>query len=86
MNPTIADLLTNSSLFILSATMSLVNLLKSTVVIYLLSMSDIFPSQSVFLTRLLTLGILFSTVVNVALVAKLVILGILPSTSTILAL
>ena len=44
MNPTIADLLTNSSLFILSATMSLVNLLKSTVVIYLLSMSDIFPS------------------------------------------
>ena len=44
MNPTIADLLTNSSLFILSATMSLVNLLKSTVVIYLLSMSDIFQS------------------------------------------
>ena len=40
-----------------------------------------------FLTKLLTLGILFSTVVRVVLVvAKLVILGILFLTSLILAL
>ena len=39
-----------------------------------------------FLTKLLTLGILFSTVGKAAFVAKLVILGILPLTTCILAL
>ena len=39
-----------------------------------------------FLTKLLTLGILLSTAVRVVLVAKLVILGIAPLTSFILAL
>ena len=37
-----------------------------------------------FLTRLLTLGILFSTVVNAVFVAKLLTSGILPSISLIL--
>ena len=41
---------------------------------------------SVFLTKLLILGILFSTVVNAAFVAKPLILDILPSLSVILAL
>ena len=40
----------------------------------------------VFLTKLLILGILFSTVVNAAFVAKPLILAILPSISVILAL
>ena len=48
-------------------------------------MSDIFASLFCFLTRLLTLGILFSTAGNAAVVAKPVILGILLSTSAILA-
>ena len=39
-----------------------------------------------FLTKLLTLGILFSTAVGGLVVAKLVILGISPLTSFILAL
>ena len=39
-----------------------------------------------FLTKLLTLGILFSTAVGALVVAKLVILGISPLTSFILAL
>ena len=39
-----------------------------------------------FLTKLLTLGILFSTAVRELVVAKLVILGISPLTSFILAL
>ena len=39
-----------------------------------------------FFTRSLTLGILFSTVVEAAVAAKLVILGISPLTSFILAL
>ena len=39
-----------------------------------------------FLTKLLTLGILFSTVVRAIVVAKLVVLGISPLTSFILAL
>ena len=39
-----------------------------------------------FLTKLLTLGILFSTAVNAELVAKPLILGILPSISVILEL
>ena len=40
---------------------------------------------SVFLTKLLTLGILFSAAVRAVVVAKLVILGILPLISFILA-
>ena len=43
-------------------------------------------SQSVFSTKLLTLGILFSTAVRVVVVDKLIILGILLLTSFILAL
>ena len=39
-----------------------------------------------FLTKLITLGILFSTAVRALVVAKLVILGISPLTSFILAL
>ena len=39
-----------------------------------------------FFTRLLTLGILFSTAVNAEVVAKLVILDVFPSISVILAL
>ena len=39
-----------------------------------------------FLTKLLTLGILFSTVVRAVLVAKLLLLSIFPLTSFILAL
>ena len=39
-----------------------------------------------FFTKLLTSGILFSTAVNAELVAKPVILGILPSISVTLAL
>ena len=50
------------------------------------STSIIFVLQSVFLTKLLILGILFSTVVNAAFVAKPLILDILPSLSVILAL
>ena len=46
-------------------------------------MSNIF---AFFLTRLLALGILFLTAVNAAVVAKPVILGILPCISVILAL
>ena len=42
--------------------------------------------MSDILTKLLTLGILFSTAVRAVVVAKLVILGILPLTSFILAL
>ena len=39
-----------------------------------------------FLTKLLTLGILFSTLVNAVFVAKLLVSGILPSISVILVL
>ena len=46
----------------------------------------IFVLKSVFLTKLLTLDIFFSTAVRVVAVAKLVILDILPLTSFILAL
>ena len=45
-----------------------------------------FVSESVFLTKLLILGILFSTAVNAEVVAKPVIPGILPSISLILVL
>ena len=50
------------------------------------SISLIFVLLSDILTKLLTLGILFSTAVRAVVVAKLVILGILPLTSFILAL
>ena len=49
-------------------------------------MSDILASQSVFWTKLLILGILYSTVVDVELVTKPLILSILLSISLILAL
>ena len=39
-----------------------------------------------YLTKLVILGILFSTIVNAAFVAKLLIPGVLPSISVILAL
>ena len=42
--------------------------------------------QSVFLTRLLTLGALFATVVNAVFVNKLLTSWILPSISAILVL
>ena len=41
-------------------------------------------SKSVFVSKLVTSGILFSTVVNAELVTRPQILGILPSTSVIL--
>ena len=45
-----------------------------------------FVSKYVFFTKLITYGILFSTAVNAALVAALVMLVILSSTSVILEL
>ena len=45
-----------------------------------------FCAINCFLTKLLILGILFSTAVNAAFVAKPLILGILPSILVILAL
>ena len=42
--------------------------------------------ESFFLTKLLTLGVLFSTAVRAVLVAKLVTFGISPLTSFILSL
>ena len=47
-------------------------------------MSFNLASKSVFVTKLVTSGILFSTVVNAKLVARPLILGILPSISVIL--
>ena len=47
-------------------------------------MSFNLASKSVFVTKLVTSGILFSTVVNAKVVAKPLILGILHSTSVIL--
>ena len=58
----------------------------SAILISLLSMCDILASQSVFWTKLLILGVLYSTVVDVELVTEPVILGILLSISLILAL
>ena len=63
---------------------STANLLNSEVSIYLswlwlltlFSIPVIFVPQSVFLTKLLTLGTLFSTVVNAVFVDKLLISGI----------
>ena len=76
--------LTKSACANLASKFSFVNLLYSGVVIYLsclwsvifFSISLTFVSYSVFLTKLLALGILFSTAVNTEVVAKLLILGI----------
>ena len=46
-------------------------------------MSDIFASYSAFLTKLLTLGILFLRAIRAAATAKPVILGFLSSISVI---
>ena len=53
-------------------------------IVNLVSISLIFVLYSVFFTKLLTLGILFSTADNAELVAKPPILGILLSISLIL--
>ena len=82
-------MLAKISRFSLISKTSAVNLSKSGVIIYLwwlwpvifFSISSIFVLQSVFLTKLLKPGILFSTVVRALVAAKLVILGILPLTS-----
>ena len=52
---------------------------------FLLNFANLFVAVS-FLTKLLWLGVLFSTAVKAVIVAKLVILGISPLTSFILAL
>ena len=80
----ISFLLAKFACFNLAAKFSDVNLLNSGIVIYLslvwsvifFSISLIFVLYSVFSTKLLTLGILFSTAWRAVLVAKLVILGI----------
>ena len=74
---------------------STANLLNSEVSIYLsqlwllslfsISVTLVLICFFFFLTKLLTLGILFSTVVNAVFVARLLTLGILPSISVILA-
>ena len=95
------DNLASKSVFVIKFTCanlaletSVESLLNSGVVIYLLWLWSVsFFSISVFLcynlfflTKLLTIGILFPTVINAAFVAKLLILGIWPSISVILAL
>ena len=55
-------------------------------IINFFSISLTFTSYSVFLTKLLTLGILFSAAVNAEVVAKSLIFGILALTSFILVL
>ena len=78
----------------LAAEFSDVSLLNSAVVVYLswlwsgifFSSSLIFVIQSVFLTKLPILGMLFSTALREVLVVKLVILSILFSICFILAL
>ena len=77
----------------LAAKYSVVNLLNSEVALYLSwSWSVIFFSilpdfcYSHFLTKLLTLGILFSTALRAVVLTKLLILSVLPLTSFILAL
>ena len=74
MNPVMADLSTNSFFYLCF------QCLTSKFIIVSRSMPDI------FLTRLLTLGVLFSTAFNAAVVAKREILSIFPSISVILAL
>ena len=54
------------------------NLLQPDVVKYLVLVCFIPLSQSAFLIKLLTLGILFSTTVRAVVAAKPLILGILP--------
>ena len=76
---------TKFSCTILALTASLANLLNSVVVIYLFSISLILVSKSLFSTRLLTSGILFSIVFSAAFVARLLILGILFSSSVLSA-
>ena len=77
----------------LAAKISAVNLLNSGVVIYLswLWSMTFFPislifTKSIFLTKLLRSGILFSTAVNAEIVTRPLILGVLLSISLILAL
>ena len=78
----------------LALTASVADLLNSVVVIYLswlwsvsfFSLSVIFVSQPVFLTKLLVSGALFSTVLNAEVVARPVILGIYILTSLIFVL
>ena len=73
---------------------SAAKVLNSEVVIYLpwswsvsfLSISVIFVLSSASLTELLTLGVLFSTVVNAVFVPRLLTSGISPSISVILVL
>ena len=79
LNPEIANLSTNPFFIIASGTFR-VNLLKSDVENFLLWIS------STFVSRLLTLGILFLTTANTEVVAKPKILSILPSISVTLAL
>ena len=79
---------------ILALKTSVANLLNSEISIYLswlwllslFSISVIFVLQSVFSTKSLTLGILFSTAVNAVFVAKLLTSGILFYNSVILVL
>ena len=79
---------------VLAAKFSAAKLLNSGVVIYLswswsvlfFSISLIFVLYLVFLTKLLTLGILFSTAVRAVVVANLAMLGIFFLTSFDLAL
>ena len=52
---------------------------------FLLNFANLFVAVS-FLTKLLWLSVLFSTAVKAVIVAKLVILGVSPLTSFILAL
>ena len=95
------DSLASKSVFVikfayanLAAKFSAANLLNSGVVIYLsclwavsfFSSSLIFVSYSVFLTKLLAIGISFSTADNAEVVTKPPILGILFSNSLILTL
>ena len=87
-------LLAKFAFFSLAAKFSDVNLLNSGVVIYLswlwlvifFSISLIFVLYSVFLPKLVTLGILFSTALRAVLVDKLVISDVLSSTFFILTL
>ena len=73
---------------------SATKVLKSGLVIYLswlwllslFSVSEVLVLQSLFLTRLLALGILFPTVFHAVFVAKLLTSGILTSISVILVL
>ena len=96
------DSLASKSVFVtkfacanLASKTSVAKVLNSGVVIYLsrlwsvsfFSISDYFSAIiCFFLTKLLILGIFFSTAVNIAFAAKLLILGILPSISVILPL